>query len=191
MTKGVYVQQQDAEDQADLGGESRVDTQVVEIIGRNWLVNELVKARLEVATPIRDHGIDLIAYVDNGEHVQSFAACPVQMKAASKRSFAVRKKFGEFPNLLLAYVWDLDDPSLTTTYALTYGEAVGIADAMGWTATPSWNIYGGYSTSNPNKELVTLLSPFVMTPERWRKRVLQLTQRQDQSEVGIAPVADG
>ncbi|MHB2036215.1 MAG: hypothetical protein ACYCPW_05680 [Nitrososphaerales archaeon] len=43
-----------------------MDTQLVELAGRNWLTSELLKAGLEVARPERDRGIDLIAYVDRG-----------------------------------------------------------------------------------------------------------------------------
>lgn len=42
--------------------ESKLDSQAVEILGKNKLINELLKAGLEVASPIRDRGIDLIAY---------------------------------------------------------------------------------------------------------------------------------
>src|SRR5438876_7603876 len=42
----------------------RVDTQIVELIGRHHLTAELLRAGLEVATPVRDRGIDLIAYAD-------------------------------------------------------------------------------------------------------------------------------
>lgn len=44
-----------------------VDTQLVELAGRNWLASELLRAGLEVARPERDRGIDLIAYVDLDE----------------------------------------------------------------------------------------------------------------------------
>ena len=41
-----------------------MDTQTIEILGRNRLVNELLVAGLEVAIPLRDRDIDLIAYID-------------------------------------------------------------------------------------------------------------------------------
>ena len=41
-----------------------VDSQVIELLGRNRLVSELLRAGLEVAIPARDRGIDLIAYLD-------------------------------------------------------------------------------------------------------------------------------
>lgn len=60
-----------------------MDTQTLEIIGRNRLVNELLQAGLEIATPLRDRGIDLIAYLDIHKDATSFVASPIQMKAAS------------------------------------------------------------------------------------------------------------
>ena len=37
-----------------------MDSQQVELIGRNWLISELVRVGLEVATPVRDNGVDLL-----------------------------------------------------------------------------------------------------------------------------------
>lgn len=42
--------------------QSELDTQQTEIMGRNRLVNELIAAGIEVSIPIRDSGIDVIAY---------------------------------------------------------------------------------------------------------------------------------
>lgn len=36
--------------------ENKLDSQAVEILGKNKLINELLKAGLEVAFPIRDRG---------------------------------------------------------------------------------------------------------------------------------------
>ena len=41
---------------------NQMDTQMIEIMGRNRLIDELLRAGLEVALPLRDRGIDLIAY---------------------------------------------------------------------------------------------------------------------------------
>ena len=43
-----------------------LDTQQIELLGRNRLVNEIIRANLEVTVPIRDRGIDMIAYADRG-----------------------------------------------------------------------------------------------------------------------------
>jgi hypothetical protein len=84
-----------------------MDSQVVELLGRNHLVGELLRAGLEVSLPLRDRGIDLIAYADLDERVKSFVARPIQMKASSSSSFSIDAKYAKFPELILAHVWHL------------------------------------------------------------------------------------
>jgi hypothetical protein len=152
------------------------DTQVVGLLGRNRLVDELLLAGLEVSLPIRDRGVDIVAYVDLGEKVETFRAYPIQLKASSKRYFVVDRKYAKFANIILAYVWNLEDPGHALTYALTYPEAACIAKNLGWTKTPSWE-RGGYSTSHPTKKLVSLLEPYRMSPERWWLKITSLSVR--------------
>jgi len=92
------------------------------------------------------------------------------MKAASRQAFSLNRKYEKISNLLLAYVWGLQDPDHTETYAMTYPEALAIADTLGWTKTPSW-AKGEYSTSTPSKQIRTLLHPYQMTPASWWTRV--------------------
>jgi hypothetical protein len=142
------------------------DSQVIELLGRNRLVDELLRAGLEVALPLRDRGIDLIAYADSGEGVPAFVGRPIQMKAASGQSFSIDRKYTAFPNLILAYVWSVNDPANTVTYALTYAEALAVADAMGYTKTQSWQ-RGLYSCTSISARLLQLLEPHRMNSDRW------------------------
>jgi len=152
-----------------------MDTQTIEIMGRNRLVNELLVAGLEVAIPLRDRGIDLIAYVDLAAKVSQFAAVPIQMKAASTQAFSLDIKYAKISNLVIAYVWGLHTPEHALSFALTYSEAVDIATSMKWTTTASWE-KGSYSTSKPSKKLLELLAPFKMSPEAWRKKISNASQ---------------
>lgn len=145
-----------------------MDAQLVELIGRQRLVTEILRAGLEVAVPLRDRGIDLIAYADL--RASGFWAVPIQMKAASSSCFAVDQKYSKFPNLLIAYVWHLENPDQAVTYVLTYDEAVGVARAMGYTATRSWET-GIYTTTRPSRRLLDLLEEFRMTAEKWRMKI--------------------
>jgi hypothetical protein len=155
------------------------DPQVVEILGRNRLVNELLMAGLEVARPERDRGVDLIVYADRTPRVNAFIARPLQMKAAMKSSFALDAKYRLFPNLLLVYVWRLADPAQAVTYAMDYDEALSIAQEMGWLKTPSWLEKGIYSNTTPGRKLVALMEPYIMTPERWWARLPEAAPQQD------------
>ena len=149
----------------------RLDSKLVELIGRNFLTAELLKAGLEVATPVRDRGIDLIAYADLDDDGNKFRARPIQLKAALYRAFGIDRKYAKFPDLLLAYVWDLHDLPNSQCYLMSYAEAVAIGNAMGYTATASWK-RGKYVTTRPSKKLVGLLAPFRMSAGVWRERVL-------------------
>jgi hypothetical protein len=98
---------------------------------------------------------------------QKAVGCPIQLKAAIGGSFSVDRKYAKFPNLLIAYVWYLEDPIRTVTYATTHPEAVAVADAMGYTKTSSWE-KGLYVTTRPSPHPVAQLEPFRMTPQkRW------------------------
>ena len=148
-----------------------LDTQTIEILGRQRLTEDLVRAGLEVATPLRDRGIDLIAYADLAEQVNVFAACPIQLKAASRASFSIHRKYERISNLLIVFVWFLDSPRESIIYALTHDECLGVADEMGYTATRSW-ASGAYSTTRPSRRLCELLEDYRMTPERWWAKVI-------------------
>lgn len=144
------------------------DTQVVEILGRNRLIGEILSDDLEVSLPVRDRGIDLIAYAELNRQVERFVARPIQMKASTRESFGVARKYTRIADLILAYVWNVGDPARAVTYAMPYTETVRIAEAMGWTETESWTKDGGaYVTNSPSKRLLALLEPYRTGPGRW------------------------
>jgi hypothetical protein len=153
-----------------------VDKSLVELAGRNWLASQLFRAGLEVARPERDRGIDLIAYLDM-DNSGSFIACPIQMKAASKAVFSLFPKYERFHDLILAYVWNVETPSHTTCFALTYPEAYRVAETMGYTKRKSWthgvgpNQLRGWTTTKPSDSLRELLAPYEMNTNKWRDKI--------------------
>lgn len=149
-----------------------MDTQIIELLGRNTLVNALLRAGFEVAQPARDRGVDLIAYLDVDDAIEQFVGVPIQLKAASQRSFNISKKYNKFPNLIMAYVWDLMRDTESPIYALTQQEAVAVGDTMGYTQTPSWQDKGHYSITSPPKKLIACLEPYRMNSEKWRDKLL-------------------
>lgn len=144
-----------------------LDTQVVEVLGRQLLVEQLLRAGIEVAEPVRDRGVDLIAYLERGEDHERFAAFPIQLKACSERAWNIDRKYAAIPGLILAHVWYVSEPVKTVVYAMTYGEALSVAEEMKYAASPSWQNGGYYATSSPSTRLVELLEVHRMSPERW------------------------
>jgi hypothetical protein len=150
------------------------DSQVVEVVGRNWLVNTLFDAGIEVARPERDRGIDLIAYVDRDTN--GFRAVPIQLKSSTVAAFSIDQKYAKMPELLLCFVWHLgkseQEPSCI---AITYVEALQVGIDLGWTTTTSWTEGRKYSTSKPSANVLEALKPYEMTsPSDWQ---LCLTKR--------------
>lgn len=154
------------------------DTQQVEILGRHRLIDELIRAGVEVAMPIRDRGVDLLAYVDVDEQARKtgpaprFSAVPIQMKAASSAAFALSAKYERIANLLLVYVWGVGSSQRSDFFALTYPQALAVANESGWTKTPSWK-KGAYSTTSVSQAIRARLEPFRMTTERWKPVIRQ------------------
>lgn len=144
-----------------------MDTQQVEIIGRNLLVSACVADGIEVSQALRDRGIDVIIFDDHSQYGQ-FNALPVQLKASSSRSFSIHAKYAKFPNLLMAYTWHSDNPVDAKLYIMTYKDALEIAKSVGWLDTSSWIDGGGYSTQSPSRKIEAALTTYEYKPGRIR-----------------------
>lgn len=148
------------------------DSRQVELLGRNRLIDELLRDNLEVALPVRDRGIDLIAYADRDDRVTEYRACPIQLKAAWKQTFGVDQKYERFPGLLIVYVWNLgSDTGDAVTYAMNYQQCCKIADTMGWNRTRSWWRHV-HADKRAGKRFLELLEPFRMKPGSWWKLIV-------------------
>jgi len=155
------------------GPPTQLDGQQIGLIGRNLLVVELVRDGLEVAIPVRDRGIDLIAYVDALDEPDAiFVARPIQLKARIEPAFEVWQKWGRLPGLLVVYLWHVGMPAVLVAYCLTYPEALEIAQTMGWIKTPTWATKLHYRMNTPSARLRELLEPHRMGPGKWRAKVL-------------------
>ena len=136
--------------------------QIVELLGRNRLIETLLMEGVEVATPVRDEGIDLVAYFWADPLRSRFVAAPIQMKAVSKKSFVLDKKYAEIPGLLLAYVWNVNDGDgkETEIFLLTYREALKVLKQRGHAKTKTWKVTGKWSSTTPSKKLREALTPY-------------------------------
>lgn len=65
-----------------------LESQQVEVIGRHWLIGELVRAGLEAAYPVRDNGVDLLVSAADYGWTQ-----PVQVKTHRDRRIRVYQKY--------------------------------------------------------------------------------------------------
>lgn len=144
------------------------DTQLVEIAGKHLLIARLVAAGFEVAEPLRDKGIDLIVYRDK----EKFSATPVQLKASTGESFSLDRKYEKSPNLLLAYVWNVNTVDKGEVYLLTFGQALKVMEAQGYSKTDSWIKNGYYFVRNAGRELKERLRPYRMDTRNRQDQLL-------------------
>jgi hypothetical protein len=114
------------------------DAQLIGIAGQNWLVSQLIQCGIEVAMPVRDKGIDLIAYVET----QGFRACRIQIKVSRGSAFKVYRE--GYSGMLMVYIWHIYDPQKTVAFAMKTAEARRIVKANKWDENPCWTKEGGY-----------------------------------------------
>lgn len=146
---------------------SKGDSQLIEIAGKHLLISRLVAAGFEVAEPLRDNGIDLIVYRGDSE----FTAWPIQMKASTQESFSLDRKYKKIPNILIAYVWNVNAAERGDVYLLTFNDAVKVMEIKGYDETNSWKEKGYYFVRNAGIELKGLMKQYGMTAEQWQKKL--------------------
>jgi hypothetical protein len=149
------------------------DSQLVELAGRNWLVSQLIQGGIEVARPERDHGVDLIAYIE----ARDFVACRIQVKVSTGSAFVVHRE--KYKGMLLVYVWQVKDSRPTIAFAMTSAEACGIAKKMRWTKNGSWKRNGYWRVRNVGADgkLQELLNLYRTTPRQWKRTIRKAVHR--------------
>jgi hypothetical protein len=158
-------------DQSNAAGDrERRDSQLTELAGLHLVIAQLVQSGIEVAVPVRDRGVDLIAYRDLSSEDDRFVACPIQLKVNVGQRFSLDKKYERIRNLIIAYVWNVEDPPNSSIYALTYNEALAVLDRKGHTKTASWR-KGYYTIPKADGELLRLLEQYRMRPGQWGRKI--------------------
>ncbi|HVX58570.1 MAG TPA: hypothetical protein VG964_02425 [Candidatus Saccharimonadales bacterium] len=133
------------------GHESHVlDSQQVEIVGRNILVSLFIADNVEVATPLRDKGVDLIAYDS-----QTFRAVPVQLKTFSNTGFSLNEKY---KGMMLAYVWYASQPLKAEVYVMTYNQALEVAGSS------FFEKHGKVAITKAGPRILSAIEPYKYRP---------------------------
>ena len=145
----------------------KLDGQQVEIVGRHVLIAHLLSAGIEVAEPMRDRGIDLIAFTE-GKNGGKFNACPIQLKASTNQSFGWDEKYKDYPDLRIIFVWQATSPKDSEFYCLTYAQVERIVRDMNY--KPSGK---HWVSTKPSKEVRDLLKKNyeVTVPQDWLSKL--------------------
>lgn len=130
----------------------------VEIAGRSWVISRLLAHDIEVATPVVDAGIDLIAFKEVG--AGGIKALPLQLKCASDEAFSLDQKYAG-RGITMIYVWNV--MTTPTAFVLSYEDALNVLGAKS-ASTTSFSEGGSYSASYVSKVRKQLLTPY---ENRW------------------------
>lgn len=145
-----------------------MDAQQIELIGRSLLQAQLLREDIEIALPIRDKGIDLVAYLDRRGESQPHS-CFLQMKAASNRAFSFNTKYQHFGHFKFVYIWHVLESEKVRFFLLSYSEAESLCRHHAW--TPTRNGFERWSTSNPSGTLSGKLEKFQVVGRQWRQKL--------------------
>ena len=130
----------------------------VEIAGRSWVISRLLAHGCEVAVPVVDSGIDIIAFREIGDG--GVRALPLQLKCATNEAFSLDVKYAR-RGITLIYVWPaMSNP---TDFVLSYDEARAVFVPRS-PKTASSADGGAYSMSTVSKVRKQQLAPY---ENRW------------------------
>jgi hypothetical protein len=170
------------------------DTQIIELEGQRYLISQLLADGVEVANPLRDHGIDLIAYLDQREGTGQFSACPIQLKTATDERFILDRKYEKFPNLLMVYAWNISDDKTRVFYAITYDQAKKLLQkgpgGRDHTKAPCWTKDNGNYHFRVSKKWREKLKPYQMKPGQWKEKIREVSELNASSHEIVAAVKE-
>ncbi|HXC01381.1 MAG TPA: hypothetical protein VNU49_01935 [Opitutaceae bacterium] len=151
----------------------RTDTQLTELLGRALLQNALMSCGLEVAYPVRDRGIDMLAYMDTSP-TGLCRAIPIQVKAATTERFGVDSKYKKFSELRIVHVWHVRSTPDARFFLTDFRETAHLAKNYQWSN-------GRWNTSAPSAKLKKKLKRFEVLPGQWMEKLKLLPGGKQQS----------
>jgi hypothetical protein len=150
-----------------------LDSTQIGILGKHLLIDTLMIAGFEVAGPLRDRGIDLIAFND-GKGGEKFNAWPIQLKSSSGRIFSVDKKYEKLPRLLIVYAWNVASRDKSRLFALTYTEAVRVLVDRKHATQKAWTEGNKWADTKVGVALEKRLKRHEVTPDKLREKLLAI-----------------
>jgi len=143
---------------------------IIETLGRNHLIAQLIEDGVHAAVPMWDQGVDLLAYYGGDG---KFVARPLQLKVAETTRWGLYQKYANTQGLLMVYIWNVRQSADVEIYAMSYAEALNHLTVSGpYTTSSSWKDKGGYDMAPArNSTMWKSLQPFRMTKGMWKERL--------------------
>lgn len=150
-----------------------LDAESVAILGQNRLIEQLVLGGIDVATPMRKHDVDLIAYVTPRDRSEEFVSAPIRVKSSTGRAFSIDNSLEAIAGLLHVFVWNVGGDSCSL-FALTHRELGAVAEALGYSLAPTFQKGLYPQPVNGSKSLANALEPYRMSAESWAPKLRNL-----------------
>lgn len=85
-----------------------MEKQLIEVIGRAKFTEFVILSGFELATPVRDCGIDCLLYFRIEDELLN-TTIPVQLKCYSAQALTVDSKYDRMGNILHVVIWNCLD----------------------------------------------------------------------------------
>jgi hypothetical protein len=147
-----------------------MEKQLIEVIGRAKFIEFAILSGFELATPVRDCGIDCLLYFPFKDGLPNIGI-PVQLKCYSSQALTVDSKYDRMGNILHVVIWNCLDPN-PTFFALTQRHAMQLAASFEWDKLPGWrNKNGRYDATKATAKITNEIKRYCVNTNTFKEMV--------------------
>jgi hypothetical protein len=155
----------------------QVQSEMLELVGRARLMDELLEDGVNVALPMGACEIDMLAYVDSRTAACRIVSVPIKVASFCSDALSSNLDATRASGLLIALVWGISNPEHVRTFAFTPAELtvvkmiemIGRANAARSAEPPD-------QACTRETVLQNALEPFAMSPGKWRKKIIAILE---------------
>ncbi|MDP2816636.1 MAG: hypothetical protein Q8O19_08165 [Rectinemataceae bacterium] len=149
-----------------------MEKQLIEVIGRSKFTEFAILSGFELATPVRDCGIDCLLYFPIEDGLLN-TAVPVQLKCYSSQALTVDSKYNRIGDILHVILWNCLGVN-PKYFALTQKHAMQLAVNFNWDKLPGWiSKNGRYDATNASKPIVDEMMKYSVNTKTFKEIIRQ------------------
>jgi hypothetical protein len=152
--------------------DERVESERLEFARRARLMDELLEEGVNVALPMGECAIDMLAYVNSRTDACTVVSVPIKIVSFSSDALSINLERARASGLLIALVRQIGKPEQVRTFAFTPAELTVVKMIAMCARGNSARV--GESPSHartPQSILQNALEPFAISPGEWRKKI--------------------
>jgi hypothetical protein len=166
-----------------------MESEMLELVGRARLMDELLEDGVNVAVPMGACEMDILAYLDSGTAACRIVSVPIKVASFCSDALSSNLWAARASGLLIALVWDISNPEHVRTFAFTPAELT-VVKMIEVIQRASAARSGERPDQACTREAVlqNALEPFAMSPGKWRKKLIAILE--DKSTQSANQAAD-